>query len=286
MDVGWLGWALLTTAAWGVGTLAAKPATDRLGPRVLFLGVVGTEGATFAVLGLLLERPAFDATPAIVAIALVAGTMGMLGYLMFYEGLRWGSVGLVGTVTAAYPVVTVGLSVAFLRETLSVAQAAGVALMILCVVLLALEPGARDGTRRAAVVLSVVGFLAWGLWGFLAKVSVGAMGEPNLFLFYAIADVFVFGAYFALRKFPRPAAGGDPRRTRTLALVAIVGGAAGVFFVTFGYGSGPASLVTSVSGSYPIVSTLGAAALLRERLNARIAAALLCFAAGILLIAF
>ncbi len=54
--------------------------------------------------------------------------------------------------------------------------------------------------------------------------------------------------------------------------------------LTIAYDLGPAALVAPISGTYPIIATLGAAAFLKEKLNGRIAAALVAFTLGIFLL--
>lgn len=280
----WLAWALATAASWGLGTLTAKPATERLGARTMFLGVAVGEGGTFGLLALALERGPIPDEPFVLATALLAGISGILGYLFFYEGLQRGTVGLVGTVTGAYPVVTVVLGVLFLGESLSGAKALGVALTTACVLLLAYESPSRSGTDRVARLLSLLGFLAWGVWGVFAKVSVDSMGEPNLFAFYAIANLAVGVSYFSLRRHRGDAAIRVSQATLGLALFTIASGAVGVLTLTFAYGQGPASLVTPVSGSYPVVAAIGAAVFLREPVGLRVGAALAAFLAGLVLL--
>lgn len=278
--MGWLAWALACTAAWGLGTLTSKPSTDRLGARTMLLAVAATEGAAFAGLGLALERVPISGGLATLGLAYAAGVAGIVGYVFFYEGIRLGSVGVVGTVTAAYPVVTVVLSLAFLGEKLFASQGIGVALIVLSVALLAYEPGGLQGSKRAAILLSILGFVSWGLWGFLAKLSVDELGEANLFLFYGLANVSVGTAYFVVRRLPTPSRG-IPRGIVGLAVVTVACGAFGVFALTLAYTEGPASLVSPVSGSYPVVATLAAVAFLRERMTLRVAVALVCFALGL-----
>ena len=285
MALSWLGWALAATVVWGLGTLASKPATDRLGPRTIALGATLVEGLMFGAVGLfffpLLPLPA---NPVFVVTAVLAGGLGAVGYIFFYEGMRLGSVGLVGTISAACPVLTVVLSVLFLSETLGSFQIAGIALTILCVVLLAYEPNKRDASRRMAVALSLVGFFVWGLWGFLVKASVDALGEGNLDLLLAGAYLVVTVTYAAFR---RPQVRPDPKPSRRmwgLAGFVFFSGAFGAIGLTIAYDLGPAALVGPVSGTYPVVATLGAAAFLREKIDARILAALVAFVLGIALL--
>jgi len=282
----WLAWALATTAVWGVGTITAKPMTDRLGARIMFIGAAATEAITFGILGLVLPRTEWSNDPWLIAVALGAGASSMIGYLMFYEGLRLGTVGVVGTLTAAYPVVTVGLSVLILQELLSATQALGVVLMILCVGILAIEPRSLGTTQtgRVAILFSTVGFVAWGVWGFLAKVSIAEMGETNLFLYYGIADGVTALAYFAVRRPLRVTRDPVPRRVVAITAFTFATGVVGGYTLTIAYALGPAALVSPVSGTYPIIAALGAGAILHERVGIRVIGALACFAAGIALV--
>ncbi len=68
---------------------------------------------------------------------------------------------------------------------------------------------------------------------------------------------------------------------RSLALYVFVAGAVGAVVLTVAYDLGPAALVGPVSGTYPIIATLGAAAFLKEKLNWRIVAALVVFVLGL-----
>jgi drug/metabolite transporter (DMT)-like permease len=284
MGLDWLAITLGATVLWGLGTLAAKPSTDRVGPRKMALGATLVEGIVFAVVGFAMPRGPFPPDALTIAAAVAAGTWGSVGYIFFYEGMRLGSVGLVGTVSAAYPILTVALSVLILREPLGGFQALGIALTILCVLLLAYDPKRGDKARRTAVVLSLLGFFVWGLWGFLVKASVGALGQGNLDLLLASAYFGVTAAYAALPRRGLPPTDPPSRRAWSLALFVFLAGAVGAVGLAIAYELGPADLVSPVSGTYPIISTLGAAAVLKEKLTWRVAVALVAFGLGIALL--
>ena len=281
MSLDWLAWTLGATVIWGLGTLAAKPGTDRLGPRTMGLGATLVEGIAFALVGLLLARGPLPADPRFAIAAVLAGTLGAVGYLFFYEGMRVGSVGLVGTISAAAPLLTVVLSVLFLSETLGPYQVLGIALVMFCILLLAYAPKRRDASRRAAVVLSLAGFFVWGLWGVLVKTSVDALGQGNLDLLLAAAYLGVTAAYAILRRNPEIPADPPSRKAWALGLFVFLAGAGGAVGLTIAYDLGPAALVSPISGTYPIIATLGAAAFLKEKLHWRIVAALAAFVLGL-----
>lgn len=284
MALEWLAWVLGATVIWGFGTLASKPGTERLGSRTMGIGTTLIEGAAFGLIGLALPRGALPPDPLYAAAAVSAGALGAIGYLFFYEGMRFGTVGLVGTISAACPMLTVVLSVAFLGETLGALQVLGIALIMLCILVLAYDPRRGSATRRAAVLLSLAGFFVWGIWGFLVKASVDALGEGSLDLLLAAGYLGVTAGYAALPRRPNGAAAPQGRKTWALGLFVFLAGGLSAVALTIAYDLGPAAAVAPISGTYPIIATLAAAAVLKERLDWRIAVALAAFAAGIVLL--
>lgn len=284
MALDWLAWVLSGTVIWGLGTLAAKPGTDRLGPRTMGVGTILVEGAVFGIIGLFLVHEPLPTNPLFAVAAVAAGILGGIGYLFFYEGMRVGTVGIVGTISAACPMLTVVLSVVFLSETLALLQVLGIGLIMLCILVLAYDPKHPSASRRTAVLLSLAGFFVWGIWGFLVKSSVNALGEGNLDLLLAAGYLGVTAGYAILRRAPKPS--GDPPTPRWWALgvfVFLAGGLSAVA-LTVAYDLGPAAIVAPISGTYPIIATLAAAAILKEKLDWRIAVALIAFGLGILLL--
>ncbi len=284
MALEWLAWVLGATVIWGFGTLASKPGTERLGSRAMGLGTTLVEGAAFGLIGLLVPRAPLPANLLFAAAAVCAGALGAVGYLFFYEGMRLGTVGLVGTISAACPMLTVVLSIAVLGEPVDAFQVLGIALIMLCILTLAYEPRKRSASRRAAVLLSLAGFFVWGIWGFLVKASVDTLGEGSLDLLLASGYIAVTVGYALLRRRRADAADPPSRRSWALGLFVFLAGGLSAVALTIAYDLGPAAAVAPISGTYPIIATLGAAALLKEKLDWRIAVALVAFALGIVLL--
>lgn len=284
MALEWLAWVLGATVIWGFGTLYSKPGTERLGSRAMGVGTILVEGAAFALVGLVLPREALPADPLVPVAAVCAGALGAIGYVFFFEGMRFGTVGLVGTISAACPMLTVVLSVLLLNESLGAFQAAGIALVMLCILVLAVDPKRATVTKRAAVLLSLAGFFVWGIWGFLVKASVSSLGEGSLDLLLAAGYLAVTVGYGILRKGSSETETKRSRQTWTLGVFVFLAGGLSAVALTIAYDLGPAALVAPISGTYPIIATLGAAALLKEKLNWRIGVALAAFVLGIVLL--
>ncbi len=283
----WFGLSLATVVIWGFGTLVSKPATMRLGTRKMLAFVGFAEGSAYFVLFLLVRTPLGPTSGDALLAAFLASLTGTLGYIFYYEGILIGTVGLMGTVTAAYPAPTILLSIWLLGDSISALQAAGIALVLLCVLVLSRPPETGRSGGRAAVFFALLAFVSWGLWGYFAKVAVDGVGEGNLFGFYALSNLLVIGLFLGLtRKRPLEAPHAGRGRGITLGIVDVVLGASGVIVLTYAYGLAPASLVSAVTGSYPLVSMLAAHFLLKERFGWKDAVALALFIPGIVLIAF
>lgn len=283
----WLGLALATVVIWGLGTLVSKPATMRLGTRRMLAFIAVFEGGTYLVLFVAFRSTLVGLDAYGIVAGFLAALTGTLGYIFYYEGILVGSVGLVGTVTAAYPAPTILLSLWLLGESLDPAQAAGIVLVLLCVLVLSREPKSVVPGKRSAAVFAFLAFVSWGIWGFFAKAAVDRIGEGNLFGFYAVSNTLILGAFILLtRKRPMEAPHADRGRAVAFGLLDVAFGVGGVIALTYAYAMGPASLVSAVTGSYPLVSTLAAHFLLKERFGRKEALALLLFVPGIFLIAF
>ncbi len=284
MALEWLAWVLGATAIWGFGTLYSKPGTERLGSRAMGVGTIAVEGVAFGLVGLALPRAALPADPLVPVAAVCAGIFGGVGYVFFFEGMRFGTVGLVGTISAACPMLTVVLSVLLLDESLDAFQVVGIGLVMLCILVLAYDPKRASVSRRTAVLLSLAGFFVWGIWGFLVKASVNALGEGSLDLLLACGYLGTTAAYVLVRRTPNGASDPVTRRTWAMGVFVFLAGGLSAVALTIAYDLGPAALVAPISGTYPIVATLGAAAILKEKLDWRIAVALVAFVLGIVLL--
>ncbi len=283
----WLGTSLATVVTWGLGTLVSKPATMRLGTRKMLAFVGVGEGSIYVLLFLAFRTDMSSADPYTLFASFLAGITGGLGYVFYYQGILEGTVGLMGTVTAAYPVPTILLALWLLGERVDLAQGAGIVLVLACVLFLSREPGAHRTGRSMTVVFALLAFLSWGLWGYFAKVAINGVGEGNLFGFYALTLVVVLGPFLVFtRKQKNEAPLAARGRGVLFGVLDVAFGSSGVILLTFAYALGPASLVSAVTGCYPLVSTLAAHFLLKEKFGRKDAVALALFVPGIALIAF
>lgn len=282
----WLYLASGDMMAWGVGQVLVKRATDRLGAVTMILFVTLVDGVLY--LGLfLLAGQRLEASATTYAFAALAAAVGITGYVLYFEALLRGNVSVVATITAGSPIVTIVGALLFLGETPTAAQGVGLILLVLVILMLSYEPIGQEWKIPVAVTLSVAILFLWGAWGLFTKVAVDSpgFGPWQILLFYSASN-FVAGVPYYLwrrKRFPPP----DPSRgAYALGLGGFLLLMAGIVASTVALSIGDASLVTAVGGCAPVVTSLIAFAILREKATLSRIVALALFVPGIVLVAF
>lgn len=211
-----------------------------------------------------------DAPPVLAAEGRQFATWGLLAYFLdgsawifYYQSIARGPISIVGTLSAAYPALTVIFSRVFLGEVLTFSQYGGVAAVIAGCVALAYMPASPDGTppQRRWMLYAAAAILIWGVSATLIRYAYRFPGahEANMALFLGVGGVASLGIYGLLHG--RGGAGGDWGR----AFVPMATMAAGSLLAAIAYKYGPASVVTPISGAYPVVTLVFAWIALRER---------------------
>jgi drug/metabolite transporter (DMT)-like permease len=266
----------------------AKMSTSRLGVFRVAIIIAVVEGAMYSV-AFALWHEAENVTLGEGIFAAASCITGITGYLCYFESIMDGQVSIAGTISAAYPALTVVGAVLLLSEELSLAQIFGVVAIIGGVIVLSYErnPGRSGGLSKRSLFFSLAAFLTWGVWSLSSKMAVGMVGAGNLFGFYIISSLTAPLIYAWFRKI-RPATikGSDPsKRAWTLAVIALALNVLGAYAYTYALSDGPASLVMPISSAYPIVTIVFAVGLLKEKIHLVQALALSVVIAGLVMIA-
>jgi transporter family protein len=129
----WRIWILVYLVLLGVWGVIVKVASIRL--NALTVTFVSTTAAWLTVVLFSLPRLNFSSRLG-VSVAVLCGVIGGITSLIFYGVLKYAPASVVIPLTTLYILVTVVLSCAFLGETISLRQAAGILLGIAAVFLL------------------------------------------------------------------------------------------------------------------------------------------------------
>lgn len=280
-------WLLLVSAgtlSWGVGQIFAKRCTVKMGyMRMVLLFLI--LDPLFYSIWWYMGREQSNLTLLGSVAALIAAYTGILGYAMYFASLEHGQVSIVGTIAAAYPVVTVAIAIGLGIDKLSLLQAVGIAALIASVILLWKEEKARSSSlTRRAFALAFATFFLWGLWGIFTNAAVDDLGWGNTFGFYSVANITVLGLvipYWGKRRNDDVPAGQD---WWLYSIGTILFLAAGITASTAAYHSGTASLVTAVSGAYPAITAIISFAVLKEKFRSWQVLGILLFLFGIALV--
>lgn len=144
-----MAYGLLSAIAWGISTLLAAIAARRIGAlRTVVIG----EAAGLVCYGLLFWFGNFSlrGVGGVAWLLVLAGVIGVAGYLAMYRGLESGHVGLVSAISACYGGVIAVLSVLLLREHLTVTAVVGIAATVAGVVVAVLRSADRERTAVSA----------------------------------------------------------------------------------------------------------------------------------------
>ena len=198
---------------------------------------------------------------------LLAYIMDGFGWLLYFQAIVHGPIAIVGTLSAAYPALTILFARFFLNEQLSPLQYAGVALVIggcLGLSYAPSPPGSRDPDPRW-IPLSFVALVLWGCSSTLLKAAYRLPGadEVNVLVFSTLGGMLTLGTYGLLRGRQGAA---DPREwTRSFVPMGMLAGGDIGFIVATRYG--PVSLTTPLSGAYPVITVIFARLVLGERIG-------------------
>ncbi len=197
---------------------------------------------------------------------LLAYLLDGAGWILYFLAIVHGPIAIVGTLSAAYPALTILFARFFLHEQLSLVQYAGVVLVIggcLGLSYAPAGPGSRPTDRRW-IPLSFVAIVLWGCSSTLLKAAYRLPGadEVNVMVFSVVGGMATLGVYGMMRGRKGAADTGEWRRS-ALPMLMLAGGDIG-FIVATRYG--PVSLTTPLSGAYPVVTVVFARFALGERI--------------------
>lgn len=129
---------LIATFLWGLWGFFAKLAVGRLGSGAVLLNAVSFFITIFLFLFFTNSIPSIKKDPIGIPFALFAGVCSGLASSLFYLAITKSPVGIMVAITALYPIVTIILSVLFLKESLTITKLMGIILGAFALILLAI----------------------------------------------------------------------------------------------------------------------------------------------------
>ncbi len=261
----WFLWTLVALISWGVWAVVSKVIGDALAAaQIQALSTVGLLPAV-AVLAFA-RKPPVSPTPRYgVLCGFAAGVLASLGNVAYYHALSLGGkASTVTPLTALYPLVTVVLAVLLLKEKVNGVQLTGIVLSLMAIYLFNVqgEAGILSGWLRYGLI--PIGL--WGVAGLMQKISTNHVSGEAATLWFLAAFVPVAATILLTQPWPAHVTG----RTWLLVLALGLFFSAGNYAILVAFASaGKASVITPLSGLYPVVSVPLAILFLGEKIGAR-----------------
>jgi len=200
------------------------------------------------------------------AVGVLAYLLDGTAWILYFQSIIAGPITIVGTLSAAYPAVTIVFAHWFLGETLSPLQYCAVVLVIGGCIGLAYQPAEATNkvSGRAWIVLAFLALVLWGGAQTVIKYDYGlGATDTNMALYSAIGALLTLGAY----GFWKGRAGTHSVIEWTRSFLPMGMMASGDLGVLISSRYGKISIVTPLTGAYPLVTLAFAALVLRERIS-------------------
>jgi drug/metabolite transporter, DME family len=272
----WLTLALLAIFFYGVSMVAQKVAlNDMPAAEMIFLSLIfWVPLYLICLVPFVLDGSVWSVTPLILVYALLATSFGQIGYYTYVEAAERGPISIVGSVTAAYPIMVIGFAILILgeRKEVTLLQLAGALVITASIIALSFLHGGEHKKLpigRRYYLLCLVTVFLWGLWAIFSKLTLDSM-DPFLFIgIYALVIPPVTLGYYRFKNIRARDAVPKWSRPLKIAVASSVVGNIAFFAEIVAISRGPASIVFPLVASSPLVVVLLAYGFLKERLTRR-----------------
>jgi uncharacterized membrane protein len=204
----WLIYALITTGFWGVWGAFAEFPTRHGFPETL----------VYAVWALTMIPPALYAMQRVgwtvqrdrrsIFLGSLIGLTGAGGQMLLFHAVHTGPTYLIFPIIALSPVITIVLSMIFLKERVSKLGAMGVVLALIALPLFNYTPGgdaAGPGTQGVAwFTYALIILIAWGVQAYFMKLANGTMDAENIFLYMTLTGLLLIPVALWMTDFSQP----------------------------------------------------------------------------------
>lgn len=188
----WLVFALVTTLTWGVWGEFSELIQQEGFPASMVYIVWAFSMVPCAVAALWIGGWKLDRSWKSLLLGLSVGLLGAGGQLVLFEALRFGPAYIVFPFVSMSPIVTIALSLAFLRERANRVQTFGIVVALAAIFFLSWQDGSDTHVSGYVwLVLAALVFIAWGIQGYIMKFANGSMSAESIFFYMALTGVML-----------------------------------------------------------------------------------------------
>jgi drug/metabolite transporter (DMT)-like permease len=251
----WLIYALITTFFWGVwGAFIEIP--EKAGfPATLGYAVWSLTMIPCAVFALWRTGWKLDHDRRSIMLGSAVGLLGAGGQLFLFQALRQGPAYIVFPIISLYPVLTIFLSIVFLRERTRIRQWAGIILALVAMFFLSnpqINPVVSSGTGW--LILAIIVFVMWALQAYAMKFSNITMQAESIYFYMTVTAVALAPVAIVMTDFSHGINWGF--RGPWLAAMVQVLNAIGALTVVYALRYGKAIIVVPMTGLAPVITVV------------------------------
>ncbi|MBS0377440.1 MAG: DMT family transporter [Proteobacteria bacterium] len=217
------------------------------------------------------------------AVGVLAYLFDGAAWILYFQSIALGPVAIVGTLSAAYPALTIIFARILLGEHLTSSQYVGVTLVMAGALGLSYASENTSGpvTSRRWIPLSLLALLCWGTSNTLIKYaySLPAASEANMAVCSSIGGALTLGVFGLLRG----RQGSHSLRAWMHSIVPMGMMAGGSLGLIVAASHGPISIVAPLIGAYPVITLVYARLVLKESIVPRQYACIAAIIIGMLL---
>jgi drug/metabolite transporter (DMT)-like permease len=251
----WLFYALITTSFWGVwGAFIEIP--EKSGFPTTLGYVVWS--LTMILCGLyalhkINWKPEHDTRSILNGAA--AGMLGCGGQLILFQALRQGPAYIVFPIVSLYPVLTIILSLVFLKERTNLRQWIGITFTLVAMFFLSnpqINPSKSNGISW--LILAILVFAMWGVQAYVLKFSNNTMKAETIFFYMALSSILFTPIAIAMTDFSIPINWGfkGPWLTAMIQILNAIGALTLVYALRYG----KAIVVVPLTGLAPVITVI------------------------------
>jgi drug/metabolite transporter (DMT)-like permease len=187
----WFAYALITTILWGVwGALTEIP--EKYGfPATLGYSVWALTMVPCALIALKINHWKFEYDIKSILRGMSIGLLGAGGTVILFQALKNGPAYLIFPIISLSPVVTIILSIVFLKEKASPKSWAGIFMALLAIPLLTYQPGKDLSQNYFWLIEALLIFLMWGVQAFIIKVANDHMKAESIFFYMMLSAILL-----------------------------------------------------------------------------------------------
>jgi uncharacterized membrane protein len=191
----WLIYALITTGFWGVWGAFAEFPTRHGFPETLVYVVWALTMIPPALYAMHRVGWRVQGDPKSMLLGLLIGLTGAGGQMLLFHAVHTGPTYLIFPIIALSPVITIVLSMLFLRERVSKLGGFGVALALIALPLFNYSPAGATGSSGLHgvtwFVYALIILLAWGVQAYFMKLANSSMDAENIFLYMMLTGLLL-----------------------------------------------------------------------------------------------